>query len=148
MIDKVPISMSELWGPVKCSGCQKYNAWIIWVTSEEKSKYTFQEIYKNKGIALCDDCNKLEYNKDMSEEVLDKGEQKLMDYCEQEILKSMFEKKSILNETTRLTIRVDDVSIGMSVKKRDKWTDEDIADVLEEVVRMLRSPELEDKEIF
>jgi hypothetical protein len=66
----------------------------------------------------------------------------------EETIKEMFEQNPFLTETTRMTIRVDDVSIGLSVKKREVWDDNSIADVLEELVRMLRSPALEDKEMF
>ena len=67
--------------------------------------------------------------------------------CDQDII-DYFNQKSILSDTTRLTIRVDDVSIGMSVLKRKQWFDEDIIEVLEELIAMLKAPIVVDKEIF
>lgn len=51
----VPVTMSELYGPVECKKCT-CQAWTIWVTPEVKRNFTFPEIYKHHGEARCDQC--------------------------------------------------------------------------------------------
>lgn len=53
--NRVPITMSELWGPIPCQQCQQ-PCFTLWVTPEERDKYSFVDIYGKMGQARCDAC--------------------------------------------------------------------------------------------
>lgn len=50
------LTMSELWGPLKCWVCDGESFSLI-VTREEKEQYDFQYIFNNNlGTSVCLDC--------------------------------------------------------------------------------------------
>lgn len=51
----VPVTFGELYGPVACSLCAA-DAWVIWVTPEEKETHSFEHIFRYHGVARCDKC--------------------------------------------------------------------------------------------
>ena len=59
--DLVPVTMSELWGPIVCKKCEA-PCFTIWVERKIKQDLPFVEIYKHHGEARCDNCGAPNHN--------------------------------------------------------------------------------------
>jgi len=54
---RVPVSLGELYGPVKCDRCARIKSFTIWTTEAMRQLFTRQQLIEDgHGESLCNDC--------------------------------------------------------------------------------------------